>query len=171
MSTSQATRNFNDLLFHVAEKTFGELAFLLIELDEIAESKHLSAPNWTYAVYVEFTGPFGGAMHIAITENMLRPLATNMLGIDVNEQLPEGVKLEDALKELLNVTCGNLLPIIGGDEAVFRIGAPELLPEPTPPAGEKTPVGQVQLILDAGMAQVTLYLDPGTRCNVMVRDD
>jgi len=172
MLPNHATRNFDGLLFQVAEKTFGELAFLLIEPEEIVQSRHHPPPTWGYAARVEFTGPFGGEMHIAITENMLRPLAANMLGIDVDEELPKGVQLEDALKELLNVTCGNLLPRIGGDQVVFHIAAPTLLSEPTPPLpANHTPVGRVQLILDVGMAHLTLYLDQDAYCDVVAQGE
>lgn len=170
--SNHATHNFNDLLFKVAEKTFGELAFLLIELEEIAQSKHHSPPTWGYAARVEFSGPFGGEMHIAITENMLRPLAANMLGIDVDEELPEGVQLEDALKELLNVTCGNLLPLIGGDQAVFHIEAPMLMPAPTPPLPTHyTPSGRVQMTLDVGTAYLALFLDPNAQCEPVIQGE
>jgi CheY-specific phosphatase CheX len=164
---NHATRTFDDLLFQVAEKTFGELAFLLIEPEETVPSSRHPSPMWGYAARVEFTGPFGGLMHLAITEDMLRPLAANMLGIDVDEELPEGVRREDALKELLNVTCGNLLPRIGGNEAVFHIAAPTLLSEPMSLlAANQTPAGRVQLNLDVGTAQLTFYTDQDACCDV-----
>ncbi|MBN1942048.1 MAG: chemotaxis protein CheX [Phycisphaerae bacterium] len=161
MSPNLPTPNFNDLLFQVAEKTFGELAFLLVEPDEIAQSKRPADPRWGYATRVEFTGPFNGEMHIKITEEMLLPLATNMLGIDEYEELPEGVKLEDALKELVNVTCGNLLPVLGGDQAVFHIDAPILSADATLPLPESLALtGQTLLHLDVGSAHISLFLDP-----------
>ncbi len=158
---NHATLNFDNLLFQVAERTFGEPAFFLVELEEISQAKNHEPSHWGYCARVEFTGPFNGELHVAISENMLPPLASNMLGIDECEDLPTGVKMEDALKELLNVTCGNLLPLIGGDQVVFHIGAPELLPPPAPPVPEKyVPVGHVRMSLDAGAAYFALFLDP-----------
>lgn len=168
---NHATQTFEGLLFQVAEKTFGELAFLLVEQEEITQSRHRQPPRWGYAARVEFSGPFNGEMHLAITETMLRPLAANMLGIDEYENLPEGVKLEDALKELLNVTCGNLLPLLGGDQVVFHISAPYLLPPPLPPTPDAlVPAGHVQMAMDVGTAYLALFIDPNANGEQMLRE-
>lgn len=159
MSPNPATPNFNDLLLHVAEKTFGELAFLLVEPEELGSS-HRTAARWGYASRVDFHGPFRGEMRIEITEDMLHPLAANMLGIDEFEDPPEGVNLEDALKELLNVTCGNLLPLVGGNEAVFHIGAPVVSTEAAPLPADLTPAGETTLNLDVGSARLSLFVEP-----------
>jgi hypothetical protein len=147
-------------MFHVAEQTFGELAFMLVVPEE-QEPIDEQAPVWGYAARVAFAGPFQGEVYAAITEEMLRPLAANMLGIDIDESPPDGVKLEDALKELLNVVVGNLLPAIAGNEVVFHIGGPEVLPEPRMPAtvtGHEF-IGQTRLDLDSGKALLRLFVD------------
>jgi CheY-specific phosphatase CheX len=74
---------------------------------------------------VSFTGVFSGSLAIVITESVLNELAENMLGIDSEEV--EQSHLYDALKETVNIICGNWLPIEGGDEAVFHIGTPRVL--------------------------------------------
>lgn len=160
MSPNPATRNFNHLLFQVAEKTFGELAFLLVKPDELVPARRSSCPVWAYVARVEFIGPFGGEMQLGITEDLLHPLATNMLGIEENEEWPEGVIREDALTELLNVTCGNLLPMIAGDQAVFHIGEPGVIPQFLPPPPEKYALaGRIVLHLDIGAACLACYAD------------
>ncbi|MBN1556122.1 MAG: chemotaxis protein CheX [Phycisphaerae bacterium] len=164
MSPNQPTPNFNELLFHVSEQTFGELAFMLVESDELHAGAPSAPPKWGYVSRVEFSGPFGGEMRISITEEMLQPLGSNMLGIDEFEEVPEGVRLEDALKELINVTCGNLLPVLGGDQAIFNIAAPDVVAGSVPPPPERyTFAGSTLLQLDNGTAQVELYLSPDAR--------
>jgi hypothetical protein len=74
---------------------------------------------------VSYTGVFSGRLAIVMTEPVLNELAANMLGID-GEDL-EINHLHDALMETVNIICGNWLPIEGGDEAVFHIGAPRVL--------------------------------------------
>jgi hypothetical protein len=74
---------------------------------------------------VSFTGVFSGRLAVVMTEPALKELAANMLGID-NEEVEQN-HLEDALKETANIICGNWLPVVGGDEAVFHIDAPRIL--------------------------------------------
>lgn len=74
---------------------------------------------------VSFTGVFSGRLAMVITEPALAELAANMLGIDGDEVEQE--HLYDALKESVNIICGNWLPVEGGDEAVFDIGPPKIL--------------------------------------------
>lgn len=160
MNPPKPTPNFSEPLFHVAEQTFGELAFMLVIPREV-EPTTQDPPAWGYAARVEFTGPFDGEMHIAVTNDMLQPLAANMLGIDVEEEPPEGVQREDALKELLNVICGNLLPAMAGDQVIFQIGAPTLLSQAILPASvpERTLAGRSKLHLDSGVAEIVFFVD------------
>ncbi len=74
---------------------------------------------------VSFAGIFSGRLAMVITEPALTELAANMLGIDGDDV--EQDHLHDALKETVNIICGNWLPIEGGDEAVFHIGSPKIL--------------------------------------------
>ncbi len=74
---------------------------------------------------VTFTGVFSGRLAVVMTEPALKELAANMLGIDI--EAVEQNHLGDALKETANIICGNWLPVIGGDEAVFHIAAPRIL--------------------------------------------
>lgn len=77
------------------------------------------------AAQVSFTGVFSGRLAMVITEPALTELAANMLGIDGDEVEQE--HLNDALRESVNIICGNWLPVEGGDEAVFNIGPPKIL--------------------------------------------
>ena len=64
----------------------------------------------------------------------------------------------DALKETINIVCGNVLPAIGGKEAVFDIAPPQIIDTP---ADRPDVVGgiKVQLELDAGMCFIYLAFD------------
>jgi hypothetical protein len=49
-------------------------------------------------------------------------LATNVLGMEAEELSPEHAR--DALKELVNVTCGELLVALSGKKTVFNLSVP-----------------------------------------------
>jgi hypothetical protein len=151
---------FDSVLTRTADETFGELAFMLV-MPRIEGEPDPPPAEWGHAVRLEFDGPFGGEIRMAITAEMLNPLAENMLGLDLGEKPPEGVMLEDALKELLNVVCGNVLPAIAGKEAVFNIGGPVLI-DPADldqPEGSRELVGQTELMLDSGRTSILLFVD------------
>ncbi len=159
MNQKNPKQIFNDTLAHVAEETFGELAFMLVmPEDELADNAPVS---WAHIACVDFTGPFSGKLFVAITGDMMEVLAANMLGLEPGEEPPEGVKIEDALKELLNVLCGNLLPIVTDDQVVFNIGGPEMfdgsaMPESIP---QNILVGKKQMALDSGMTCLMFFVD------------
>lgn len=150
---------FNDVISKVAEKTLGELAFMLIMPQDKDENNDQIV--WGYGSSVEFTGPFSGRLFISITSDMMEPLATNMLGLELGEEPPEGVKVEDALRELLNVICGNLLPVMASNEVVFNIAGPEMLDNPNPQKilSKNQFAGESLLHLDSGTACLRLFID------------
>ena len=73
------------------------------------------------AMSVSFNGPLSGRLVLRASSEILPGIAENMLGAD--GVYPFDVQ-RDALGELSNVICGNLLPMIGGAEAVFVLSAP-----------------------------------------------
>lgn len=113
---------------------------------------------------VSFTGPFSGTLVMTISIEVLQELAANMLGLDDGEEPTEDHR-SDALKETMNVICGNLLPAIAGDEVIFDIGVPEVLPadqEMKKGAGIPDgldPSAKVNLDLDEGQCCLFLFLD------------
>lgn len=118
------THNHSEQLLEVAGETLEQLAFVFSFPDE-------SDPDalWEAEVAgarVAFSGPLQGELLLAISPAAVPELTANMLGLDDGAVPPEDQQL-DALKEALNVICGNLLPRIGGAEAVFDIQPPEIL--------------------------------------------
>lgn len=161
MNPSKQTPTFDQTLWAVGEQTFESLAFMLLMPEDDADT---AANVWGNVCRVNFTGPFGGSVFVGISPGMLEPLGANMLGIEPGEDTPEGVKVEDALKELVNVICGNLLPTIAGTEDVFQIETPTLLDEPVIPTQVEGMElrGQAEMVLDSGKAALAMYLDAGT---------
>jgi hypothetical protein len=90
---------------------------------------------------------------LTVDEAMMPALAANMLGVD--EPPPPPADQRDALGELANVLCGNLLPEIAGTEHVFLLAAPA-------PGDERgTPTAAVTVPLDLGTARASLFRESG----------
>jgi hypothetical protein len=73
-----------------------------------------------------FEGARAGELWGAFARSLLPELAGNMLGLEAIETVAE--QQLDALREVMNVICGNLLPQISGPSAVFEIKRPEIVP-------------------------------------------
>jgi len=142
------------LLFKTAVRTFEDLGFLLPteEVDEEQAAAALQA-----SAIVKFRGPFEGVMVIRLFGDPLPELAANMLGED---SPPEPQQQLDALGELANVTCGNVLPAIAGYDEVFDLDEPivswEINEEVIGESGEAT--ADVQLGLDEGRADLQIFV-------------
>ena len=141
-------------LLTAATSTFESLALLFAEAPPTAAQAE--APL-TLAARVAFTGPRTGTLDVAVSEGVAVALAANMLGLD-----PEAVRADerlrrDAVGELANVVCGNVLPLVAGREAGFHLGAPA----PSDPAAAAPADGALVEVLgvDDGRAAVTLSMD------------
>ena len=148
-------RKFDEILQRVAEDTFESLAFLLPmpQPDDPVED----CP--TTAVTVGFHGPFNGKLIVALPEAVLGELTGNMLGLDDDAEIPFD-RRQDALKELANVVCGNVLPEIAGTVAVFNVAAPELIDASAPGIGEGlSTAATARIFLDSGPAALELLTE------------
>ena len=147
------------VLSSVAEKTLGDLAFVFsmpAEEEQVRDAMR--------AAVVEFTGPFSGEFIAAVTAQNLPAIAANMLGFEEEGGAPPtDVQQEDALKELTNVVCGNLLPTIAGTEVVFNIAAPVVVADEDfrKRAGQGEMVAHVHLTLDEGEAEFLFFVKGG----------
>jgi CheY-specific phosphatase CheX len=148
----------NEILSRVVTETLEQLAFLFSFPDDGQAKVDLDS---AVAARVLFTGPFSGALVITVSAQVLSELTANMLGVECEEETTSEQK-DDALKETVNVICGNLLPAIAGKRAVFDINVPKIITE-----GEKIkeaiekhdglpPTSMVTLDIDG--EQCSLYL-------------
>jgi len=135
--------------------TFESLALLLP--DVVPSTGQLAAPL-AHGVRVQFAGPLTGALALHVSDDVARALAANMLGVDAVRGEPADAQrlIRDALGEVANVICGNLLPALAGRTAVFELGAPAPVPVDDP----ARPVAAITLGIDSGRADVALHLEP-----------
>jgi len=137
-------------LYSATAQTFENLGFLLPSSDLNDEQR---SARVVAMVEVGFRGKFGGRVVLGVSAGVLPTMAGNMLGED-GDSLPREMQL-DALGELANVICGNVLPEIAGLAETFALSPPRAVAEwgPAPPAC------RVEVGLDEGRAEVRLFLE------------
>jgi CheY-specific phosphatase CheX len=111
-------------IFDTASKVFEEAAFAFVDATDGAPSEAPDAPQLVSSI--DFEGPFSGVIAIAASEQTARAFAANMLGLDEAGPETEG-RSADALGEILNMICGNLLPAVAGKSPEFNISTPKRL--------------------------------------------
>ena len=134
-------------LYKAAVLTFEGLGFLLPtpEIDEQQLNARVEA-----AVSVEFEGPFSGKLMVKVCGGLLPTIVANMLG---EEDVPSENQQYDALGEIVNVICGNMLPGIAGSKEIFHVSAPQMAEFTDSP-----PMAEVQVGLGQGRADLLLFI-------------
>lgn len=140
-------------LVEVTADTLERLAFMFALPAEAAPAMDGEGLE---TVRVDFNGPFCGGLELSLPAAALAELAVNMLGTEDGEFLP-AEQQHDALKELANVVCGNLLPAIAGDGAEFHLRPPGIVAAESVAAGAAEAVGY--LMLEGGACRVRLQSD------------
>ena len=159
----------------VLEQTFESLAFMfplcegecgmgaepMSAADSCPEhAQQTQVQDATRAAWVTFAGPFCGAVLIEVGVGLPPILTAGMLGLE-DGQRPSDAQQDDALKELLNVVCGNLLPVISDSQKEFTVHAPALAGMEAKPGALEAlqPACQVEMLFDGGRARATLLVD------------
>jgi len=140
------TRKLETELYKAAILAFEGLGFLLPtpEIDEQQLNARVDA-----AVSVDFEGPFSGKLLLRVCGGLLPTIAANMLG---EEKAPSETLQHDALGEIANVICGNMLPAVGSSKHVFHVSSPKIADIIDVP-----PVAEVQVGLGTGRADLLLF--------------
>ncbi len=75
--------------------------------------------------WIEFIGPVKGKLYLRCEETMALALAANLLGTD-HADMQTQADAWDALAELLNVVCGNLVTELFDSKKPFSLSTPQL---------------------------------------------
>lgn len=118
-------KELENIISDVAMETLEQLAFVFASS---ADEENLISDVPCVAAKVAFNGPFNGKLFMKTSNQVVDEITVNMLGIDEDEEVSSDQRC-DALKETINVICGNILPEIADKKAVFNIDAPEVLTE------------------------------------------
>lgn len=151
------THQHDETLYRVTAEILESLALMFLVPED--EAPH-PTPQCNRCVTVSFTGPFDGMLAMAVSDGILTELAANMLGLE-SGRCADNRQQEDALRELANVICGNLLPVIGGSELLFNINIPEVLAETRLPEPTEclSLTGEARLFADAGILELKFFVD------------
>lgn len=148
-------KQINAVLYDIAEKVMEKLAYILSFPEEgMSEIDYQQA----IAAKVSFNGPFTGTLAMFISSEILPEMTANMLGFENSNDTTIDMQ-HDALKELINVICGNLLPAIAGKEAVFNVETPVIIPNASDFIKDREPVAVARLPLEQGQCDLLLFVD------------
>lgn len=105
-----------------AVKTFEETCFMYImpELEDIQDKLPIEA-----VAEIKYRGNFTGKLLIEIRGGLLEAIAVNMLG----HENPTLQQKQDALGEIANIICGNVIPALGSKGGEYKIESPCLIRE------------------------------------------
>lgn len=142
----------------VMKEVLETMAFALVlpqEEEAVDESGVVSAR-------VAFQGPFSGSILLTMPGSIVPELAANMLGTD-ETVAPSEQQQRDAVGELANVMCGNLVQVVAGPEPVFRLHAP-VVATASDAAEADEPGGFLlssRVSLEKGWAELSLFVEGG----------
>jgi len=159
--TRQMKTRLKEILSHAAVDTFEKLAFLFCFQEEDRDVLFQASAT---GASLSFMGPFSGKLLIMLSNQILPELAANMLGLG-DEEETTSEQQQDALRELTNVLCGNLLPAIAGDRVVFNVDIPRIitdehaLKQAVEDGDVRGPNCLVKLDLENGQCDLFLFID------------
>jgi len=115
----------SDAIASVFPRVLEEQTFLFADPSDLNFAA--SPPREAVCVSITFSGANAGKLEMGISATLGREIARNLLEIEPGEEPPDSAA-QDALRELLNVTCGNILTEMAGDKPVFNLSLPQIEP-------------------------------------------
>jgi CheY-specific phosphatase CheX len=110
-------------LAQAVREVFENLCFMLQSSPSLPVPPEASSLS-RVILAVDFTGAGSGSLHLTLPDGMIATVASAMLGEDGPLELSEQY---DAVCELANIVCGNVLPFIAGERAVFDLASPRVI--------------------------------------------
>ncbi len=108
------------IFLEVVKQVLERFAFMFSEIDDEARFVEVEGP-FLYAS-ITFSGNRQAVISLTAQESLCKEMACNILGVEPSEIDAEAGS--DALKELANVVCGELIPALYGNKEVFDLTVP-----------------------------------------------
>jgi hypothetical protein len=143
-----------EMLTEILGRTLEEAAFVCVEADP-------SPRRFETTVLVArmgFAGPVAGEMRLAAEPASTASLAANLLGVDLGDPESSG-KGRDAIKELLNISCGLLVQEIFGPGVICKLNLPTVA---------EAPGAEYEMQCAETACKVSLKTEEGWRLDVAV---
>ena len=113
--------HLTDMLLDVVEEVISAEAFAFV--DPCGNEDLIANTDTCLSVQIGFEGSVSGLLKWVVPEAISADLAVNILGLDDTDEV-EKEDARDAVQELLNVICGQMLTRLFGSEPIFRLSIP-----------------------------------------------
>ncbi len=135
----------------IFSEVLANLAFMFTEEEP---TEPAAGGQWLEAS-IFYHGPIDGTLRLLCSTDFTVLLAANLLGIDPQDDDAE-TEARDAVKELMNVLCGQFVTAVHGEEHVFNLSIPQVRDIPETP-DLSTPDGpeSATFFVDAHRVQLT----------------
>lgn len=135
-------------------RTFEDICFMYLD-PELAESQKNLEPE--AAAEVTFHGDMTGKLIIESRGGLYSAMAINMLSHDH----PSVQQKKDALGEIANIICGNIVPSLGRrKEKGYKIESPVYLDKTAwLKENQRKPLAEVILNFNQGRADIKIFVD------------
>lgn len=135
--------------------TFSEVLANLAFMFTAQENPDEAGPAGWMEASIEYRGPCTGRLRLHCTHEFSRLLAANLLGLDPEEPAA-AANADDALKELMNVLCGQFVTSAYGSDGVFNLSIPVITSDaPTPDMTLEDSASRASAFVDGQPVQVT----------------
>ena len=111
----------SDILADSFAQTIETMAFMMaLPPEDVLES-----PKEAVLVHMDFNGPISGHIELAAGIDIVISAAANIMGLEADDPLAREKGI-DAFKEILNTTCGILLPrLASSPNDIFDVTIPQ----------------------------------------------
>jgi CheY-specific phosphatase CheX len=143
-------------LYQVVSDVLEQFAFMFTDPGE--DDEFFFRDNQVLQARIVFSGPFSGALSMYATRSFCMQLAANVLGMEPEDLTNEHA--HDALKELVNVTCGDFLLHVSGKKTVFDLTVPKIRRLPAEDCTEiRKRTGVIPVLVDEEPVLVQVEID------------
>ncbi|MFA5322872.1 MAG: chemotaxis protein CheX [Smithella sp.] len=134
--------------------TFEDVCFMY-QVPELKNIQKNLKPEASSAV--RYRGDYAGTLLIETSGNLFSAIAANILSTED----PDSRQKRDALGEIANIICGNVVTSLGRGKLGYKIESPKSLSkkELLKKTGHEKPVAEITLNFNEGRADIKFFID------------
>jgi hypothetical protein len=144
------------VLEEASVSTFEDTCFMyqVPELNDVQKNLTLEA-----AAEVKYRGDYTGSLLIETRGGLFSAIAANILSIDS----PSCLQKKDALGEIANIICGNVVTSLGRSKQGYKIESPRSLKKDELLKGKRQgkPLAEITMNFNEGRADIKFFVDGG----------
>jgi len=142
-------------LIEASIRTFEDVCFMYLVPELKDSQKELVVEA---AAEVKYKGEYTGKLIIEARGELFTAIATNML----SNEIPNTQQKKDALGEIANIICGNIVPSLGRQGGRgYKIESPRFLQrdELLKEEGQSAPLAEIVLNFNQGRADIKFFVN------------